>query len=42
LGLAQLGGAEYRHWWRELRPYWPYAMIVGAAFLFFAKPRSRD
>lgn len=42
IGLLQFAGPESRHWWRALRPYWPYGLIAAAVVLFFSKPRWRD
>lgn len=37
-GLVQLAGSDAREWFRAVRPFWPYALIAVALFLFFTKP----
>lgn len=41
-GVVQLAGSDFWQWFRWLRPYWPFALILVAAFLWFAKPPKRD
>jgi hypothetical protein len=40
-GLLSYGGSDVREWLRAARPFWPYALIAVALFLFFTKPRPK-
>lgn len=41
-GTMQLAGSDLREWFRWLRPFWPFALILVAAFLWFSKPPTKE
>jgi hypothetical protein len=40
-GFVQLAGPDARKWFHAVQPFWPYALIVVALFLFFTKPAPK-
>lgn len=40
-GLVQMAGSDLRMWVRAVQPYWPYAVIAVALYLWFAKPAEK-
>lgn len=41
-GLTQMGGPDLQEWFRWARPYWPFALILVALFLWFSKPSNKQ
>ncbi len=41
VGLLQMAGSGLREWFRLARPFWPYALIIVALFLWFKQPAEK-